>query len=606
MEAYQTRHWVRCVTACNNRCLFCLDADTPADKILPPAELRLDIDRGIDVRGAKRLVLSGGEPTLHPAFVELIAYGVSRGYERVQTITNGHRFSDPAFLKRCLDAGLGEITFSLHGHTAELHDALTQTPGSFAKLVKGLARAVKDGRPVVNIDVCLNQQNIAHLEQIVELGISLGIHEFDLLHVIPQAAAFENRTRLFYDVREHLPTLHRVLRLNRHPRFHLWTNRLPATHLEGFEEHIQSPRKLADELAGRHHQVRAYLDEGTPLACRDPERCPHCFLEPFCTTMDRVLHRLDAHRWHVWWIGDQPVPTPAPVPVPMPVGIPDATLPLGCERLGRRVSSLTDALSIDLPPGVGHYLEVHDDAPAPLPKGLRKGLREESPAADHPAVTLVARTPAQLALWLPHAHTNLTLDVHLNKHTAPWLTDHREQLAEHLESIRLTQPGYASLAQAQALQVHHPAALFEALDLPIRCAGLPACLAPRTRLVPPTRVLHRTLFDVQDGRINAEALLRHHVQHGYRVKSARCADCLVSSRCPGAHINLVRHLGLAELNPLLPAAGSWAAEALRQLTLRWPDLPLTVGGGRPPEPPFVTGSTRGLSPNSPRRPTSLP
>ena len=146
----------------------------------------------------------------------------------------------------------------------------------------------------------------------------------------------------------------------------------------------------------------------------------------------------------------------------------------------------------------------------------------------------------------------------------------------------------------------------EALDLPIRCAGLPACLAPRTRLVPPTRVLHRTLFDVQDGRINAEALLRHHVQHGYRVKSARCADCLVSSRCPGAHINLVRHLGLAELNPLLPAAGSWAAEALRQLTLRWPDLPLTVGGGRPPEPPFVTGSTRGLSPNSPRRPTSLP
>jgi len=568
METYQPRHWVRCVTACNNRCLFCLDADTPLDKILPLAELRRDIDRGRDERGATRLVLSGGAPTLHPDFAELIRYGVSRGYERVQCITNGHRFADPAFLRSCLDAGLGEITFSLHGHTAAVHDALTQTPGSFARLIQGLGRAVKDGRPVVNIDVCLNQQNIAHLEQIVELGISLGVTEFDLLHVIPQAAAFENRTRLFYDVREHLPTLQRVLRLNRHPRFHIWTNRLPATHLEGFEEHIQSPRKLADEVAGRHHQVREYLDHGTPLACRDPRRCPHCFLEPFCTTMDRVLHRLHAAAWQVWWIGDAPGP------------VPTSPLPHGCHFWGRRVSSLADALAMALPPGVGHYLEVHDDAPVPLPA---TGLGPASPD-----VTLVARTPAQLSAWLPHAqsHRHLTVDVQLNKHTAAWLLDHRADLANALESVRITQPGFATLTQAKALHVQQPVALFEALDLPIRCAGLPACLAPRTRLVAPTRVLDQALFGAPGGRLDAEVLLRHHVQHGYRVKSARCADCAVSSRCPGAHINTIRHLGLATLAPLKPATTGWAAEALRQLTERWPEPVPTVGAGRPPEPPL--------------------
>jgi pyruvate-formate lyase-activating enzyme len=581
MEAYQPRHWVRCVTACNNRCLFCLDADTPREQILSVEDLRRDIDRGIDERGATRLVLSGGEPTLHPSFVDLVRYGVSRGYERVQCISNGHRFAHRPFLSACLDAGLGEITFSLHGHTAALHDALTRTPGSFARLVRGIDRAMKDGRPVVNIDVCLNQQNIAHLEQIVELGIALGVTEFDLLHVIPQSAAFENRSRLFYDVREHLPTLQRVLRLNRHPRFHVWTNRLPATHLEGFEEHIQSPRKLADELSGRSRQVRAYLDEGTPLACRDPQRCPHCFLEPFCTTMDRVLHRLHSGGWQVWWSGDEPIHTALFSPPLLPFAFASA---YGCTRLGRRVSSLSDALAMKLPPGAGHYLEVARDAPAPLPS---VGLLASSPG---PSVTLVARSPAQLEAWLDRTQSRLTLEVVLNRRTATWLVEHRRLLADHAQFVCLAWPGFAQLADARTHQVQHPAALLEALNLPIRCSGLPACLAPGAQLVPPTRVLPQALFDPGDGHIIAEELLRHHVQYGYRVKSARCADCAVNTRCAGAHINTIRHLGLAILKPLSRDAAAtgvgWPAEGLRQLTARWPEPPVTVGGGRAPEPRY--------------------
>ncbi len=571
MEAYQPRHWVRCVTACNNRCLFCLDADTPRDRILSMEELKKDIDRGLEGRGATRLVLSGGEPTLHPKFAELVRYGISRGYERVQCITNGHRFADRAYLSRCLDAGLGEITFSLHGHTAELHDELTQTPGSFARLIQGLGRAVRDGRPVVNIDVCLNRQNIAHLEQIVELGISVGVTEFDLLHVIPQAAAFENRTRLFYDVREHLPTLQRVLQLNRHPRFHLWTNRLPATHLEGFEEHIQSPRKLADELAGRHLQVQAYLDDGIPLACRDPQRCPHCFLEPFCTTLDRVLNRLHSGRWQVWWIGEDTPPAP------------DVALPFGCRTLGRRVVSLTDVLRSHTPRSRPLYLEIQRDAAAPLPT--------PGPPDEAPAITLVAREPAQLEAWLDHTGARLSLEVQLNRRTAAWLTAHRDRLADHLESVRLHAAAFATLAEARSQLVQQPTQFMEALDLPIRCSGLPPCLIPGARLITPTSVLPRGLFDAQGQGLVADALLRYHLLHGYHVKSARCGDCVVSSRCAGMHINAARDLGLGLLKPLkLPAADTtdgehgWAAVALDRLRELWPAPPNTVGRGSPPVP----------------------
>ncbi len=208
--ANRPKHWVRAATACNSRCLFCLDSDTPRNVYLPIDEIKREIDRGIDELGADKLILSGGEATLHPAFADLVRYAKERGYVRVQTVTNGYRFADKEFFDAVVEAGLGEITFSIHGHNALLHDRLTGTPGAFKRIIKGMVRALRDGRVIVNVDVVINKQNVAVLDRIVELCISLGVTEFDLLHVIPQAAAFDHRDELFYDVREHLPMLHKV------------------------------------------------------------------------------------------------------------------------------------------------------------------------------------------------------------------------------------------------------------------------------------------------------------------------------------------------------------------------------------------------------------
>jgi hypothetical protein len=54
---------------------------------------------------------------------------------------------------------------------------------------------------------------------------------------------------------------------------------------------------MLDEVNGRRFQVRKYLDEGTPLECRQQERCVHCFIEPFCTTADRVIERQNQASW---------------------------------------------------------------------------------------------------------------------------------------------------------------------------------------------------------------------------------------------------------------------------------------------------------------------
>lgn len=554
--ANRPKHWVRAVTACNSRCLFCLDADTPRNVYLPVDEVKAELRRGIEELGADKVIISGGEATLHPQFVELVRFAKRElGYDRVQTVTNGTMFADRDFYLACRDAGLGEITFSLHGHTEALHDWLTQTPGGFQKLMKGMMRARRDPRgPIVNVDVCINKQNVAHLDKIVELCLSVGVREFDLLHVIPQANAFENRDLLFYDVREHLPVLHKVFRLSRHPGVYVWTNRFPVHFLEGLEELIQDPHKMLDEVNGRGTMVRNYLDVGKAMECRDADRCVHCFIEPFCTTMDRTVADLNAARFEVWEVGPT---SPESLSLPSP-------LPYGCRRVGVEVADLAalHALAAVLPPGLG----------------LEARLASAEALVDLPPdLWLIASRGDQLDAWLGTA-ADVRVEIELNRDTAAWMLAHPQRL---VGAVRVHQPTFEHLAQAVAHDLRDPAAFFAALGRRLPVSGLAPCQAPGMELVAPVRRVGPVLFDPQTGRIAIRELAREHVTRAYRAKSVRCADCPVTDRCDGVHIQMVRDQGLRQCRPL---TGAWARDAAEQLQARFPSPPPRVRDGKALEP----------------------
>src|SRR6185503_7828248 len=92
-------------------------------------------------------------------------------------------------------------------------------------------------------------------------------------------------------------------------------------------------------------QVRKYLDEGTPLECRQQERCVHCFIEPFCTTADRVIERQNKASWDVWWIGAPNGTTPTA-----------SDLPFGSRCLGVEVDDLPDLERLDVDADIGIYV----------------------------------------------------------------------------------------------------------------------------------------------------------------------------------------------------------------------------------------------------------
>ena len=120
---------------CNMSCAFCfVDRTVPdfdADDILGQIERMAK-------RDPSHLVLSGGEPTLHPALPRFIARGKELGFRTVEIQTNGVKAAVPEYAKTLADAGLTKITVSLHSVDPEQSDKITRLPQAFGKTIASM------------------------------------------------------------------------------------------------------------------------------------------------------------------------------------------------------------------------------------------------------------------------------------------------------------------------------------------------------------------------------------------------------------------------------------------------------------------------------------
>jgi MoaA/NifB/PqqE/SkfB family radical SAM enzyme len=279
-SAIQKRHWVRISSACNNQCVFCLDRENQGGGFLSLAKVAKELTAGRRQK-INRVVLSGGEATIHPKFIDIVKLAKNLGYRHIQVITNGRMFCYSDFFRAAVEAGLSEITFSIHGHIAALHDKQTGVKGSFDQAIRGLVNALAQSSLIISVDVVISKINYRHLADILKFFISLGVREFDLLQIIPFGRAWDNRRKLFYNIKKAKPYLDKAFELSRREDIFLWTNRLPIRYLEGYEDLAQHPQKIFDEVRGRQNNLGNLFETGRLLPCF-PARCRFCFLEDFC------------------------------------------------------------------------------------------------------------------------------------------------------------------------------------------------------------------------------------------------------------------------------------------------------------------------------------
>jgi MoaA/NifB/PqqE/SkfB family radical SAM enzyme len=174
---------------CNSSCSFCaIDEELRATNSTA-AEVA-DRIRSALVHRPRAIRFGGGEPTLWQELPDLVAMARDLGLREISVQTNGYLLGENDLARRLIDAGLSKLNLSLRGADAATHEGLTRTPGSFARLLRGLA-AVRTREPGLAIegDVIVTRQTLPQLAEIVRTFAPLGIRKYNFWHV-----AIEGRT----------------------------------------------------------------------------------------------------------------------------------------------------------------------------------------------------------------------------------------------------------------------------------------------------------------------------------------------------------------------------------------------------------------------------
>jgi uncharacterized protein len=119
---------------CNSRCLFCA-ADVAYKE--EPRTLSLEqLSRLLEGKRYFRIALSGGEPTIHPDFFEIVQRSSAHS-QNVLLLTHGRSLSKLDFARKVLDSGVTHFVIPLYGHDHVAHDFVSHIPGSFDQTLHG-------------------------------------------------------------------------------------------------------------------------------------------------------------------------------------------------------------------------------------------------------------------------------------------------------------------------------------------------------------------------------------------------------------------------------------------------------------------------------------
>jgi MoaA/NifB/PqqE/SkfB family radical SAM enzyme len=157
-------HTIRVQFLCNQACDFCF-----VSTHLPnPDASAIHAALEQAAREHAAVAISGGEPTLNPKLCDYLRYAKQLGIRLIELQTNAIRLADPALAAAIAEAGVDTAFVSLHGSRAEICDAVTKAPGTWAKTVAGLDQLARVGiQTRVNFVMC--QTNAEDFPATVEL-----------------------------------------------------------------------------------------------------------------------------------------------------------------------------------------------------------------------------------------------------------------------------------------------------------------------------------------------------------------------------------------------------------------------------------------------------
>lgn len=272
--------------SCNSHCHFCIDLNK---RDVPDKSTQQIVREMVEAKdqGVTYLEMIGGETTIRADFLPLVRTAKKLGFKDVVVVTNGRMLAYPAFAKETVEAGVTDLVFSIHGHDARLHDAMTAAPGSFEQLLKGIENVRALGFKRVFGNCTVAKTNMRHMPDIARLFLRLAIHHVEFIFVDPNyGGAYSNFSGLVPRIAQAAPFMREALDVGRAAGVRHWTVRyVPLCH---FPDHLDQISEIRERAIFRtRHWAPDFKNEdvgGSRVehGRRKTERCAGCALYDAC------------------------------------------------------------------------------------------------------------------------------------------------------------------------------------------------------------------------------------------------------------------------------------------------------------------------------------
>lgn len=270
---------------CNAKCIFCV-VGIPENPIQENKYNNLenivnDLEIGYK-NGYRGLVLSGGEPTIHPHIVKTIKKAKDIGYKHIEMKTNGIKLENYEFTKAISEAGLDTFCISIHGPDAKTHDYLVGVPGAFNKIKKAIENIKKIYGVNLITPTCIQKDNYKLLPQTIDFLLDLGTTHICLTFVETNGSAKSHFNKVVPRYKNVIPYLYEAIEKIKESNI-LWNiHGFPMCLVPGYEYFSLDIARHDSGLAGTDiHDYNTYEKEH--FRKKDEIVCNNCILDSFCS-----------------------------------------------------------------------------------------------------------------------------------------------------------------------------------------------------------------------------------------------------------------------------------------------------------------------------------
>ena len=281
---------------CPYNCVFCTETlwmRKSKWKFFPTKEIkkRLILRRR---QGFTIVKFVGGEPTLHPDFLEILKFSKKLKY-KTGFPTNGLMLARLDFCKTVVPF-LDEISFSIHGHNAKTHDKLVGKSGAFNNVI----RAIKNldlGKSVDKFaNIVVVKDNFRNIEKIFDFLHKYNFEKVLLSNMIPADGAgfktnglgYKNFGKLTVRLQDWKKRLPQIIKKAKLYNISIQTSGLPICILKKYKflsnDFLRSAKTWADRSAEKKISIETiseYPSDATTVAIKT-KVCENCRYEKIC------------------------------------------------------------------------------------------------------------------------------------------------------------------------------------------------------------------------------------------------------------------------------------------------------------------------------------